>query len=102
MEENEKEINSESNHSPDKGQAKPREITYHVGWKKGKMHVGEPPVSSATTYRQTRSSQLIDLCYRIYLKQVPMPPSSAVPYVLWALPIVSFSLTVLLVYMLVY
>ncbi|WP_442601341.1 hypothetical protein [Paenibacillus sp. KN14-4R] len=102
MEEIGNENGSKIDNEKEKKTVKPREITYQVGWKKGRMLVGNPVVSPPPASKRTGPRQLLDLCHRYLFKEAPLPSSAVLEYCLWALPVVSFLLTVLLVYMLVY
>jgi cytochrome c-type biogenesis protein CcmH/NrfF len=78
---------------------KNREITYRVGWRKGSIHLDE----SGQIVRQSahsgvdRSRQLMYWIERYAWLSMPALPDKYQSILLWALPAVSFGITILLV-----
>jgi hypothetical protein len=79
-----------------------RELTYRVGWKKGKFEVGEngrvtASESAVVFMEQALWLRLLELAV---WRKAPYVPFNALTYMLIALPVVSFGLTWWLVRML--
>jgi hypothetical protein len=77
-----------------------REITYRVGWKKGKLEVADGKVKSAESYVFLEKALWLRLLDRFVWRPLPLLPERALLPVLWALPLVAFGTTWWLVYML--
>lgn len=80
-----------------------REITYQVGWKRGKIQYNDQvPTHQASVLKvqSTESSKLWQLHLRYIWKRVPVCPSAMALPLLLAVPVISFLLTVFLVYQL--
>jgi hypothetical protein len=76
-----------------------REITYRVGWKKGKIAPsGKAPVRSETV--EAEAGTVERWMRRWAWRPVPFIPDNILPIALWTLPAVSFAVTVWLAYML--
>lgn len=79
-----------------------REITYRVGWKKGKLEIGENgrvtgAESGVVFLEKALWLRLLD---RYVWKRAPFVPERALPALLWTLPAVSFGFVWWLVFML--
>jgi hypothetical protein len=77
--------------TPKKQQNAKREITYHVGWKKGiiqKNNLAKTPL--------TTEESLLHYIWR----SVPMLPASLDFYLLCALPVISLIMIIALIYLL--
>lgn len=85
--------------SPDK-KVTDKDITYRVGWKKGKIHVQEPGVPGHPESPDAISSQPAatrDKLFRIIWKAVPSPTDKAAAICAGVLPIAAFAAVVWLV-----
>jgi hypothetical protein len=79
---------------PKKPQGK-GEITYQVGWKKGKIHKKEAVEAVPIEHPE------VTTCFeRLIWRQAPFMPASFDFYLLYALPVISFICILVLVYLL--
>jgi hypothetical protein len=78
-----------------------REITYHVGWKKGKIAWNEGMSAQIPVYsdhlEQTEVAKL-QLRLQLLWRAVPALPSAILLPILYALPVLCFILTIVLIY----
>jgi hypothetical protein len=68
-----------------------REITYQVGWSRGKIN----PSASPSSNRIVRAERFME---RIVWRRLPGAAGRGVAVLLWAAPIVSFAITYALVF----
>ncbi|RKN85059.1 hypothetical protein [Paenibacillus ginsengarvi] len=72
-----------------------RELTYQVGWKKGKLKVGEngrvTSSESAVFFMEKKSWQR--MLERYAWREAPLVPDKALGALLWASPAILFGLT---------
>jgi hypothetical protein len=80
---------------------KQREITYQIGWKKGKIQKHDPNQSAVDAKRdQLTKSMLFRLHKHIIWRVAPAAPKSWLFPILYLLPALVFMLTFVLVYQL--
>ncbi|TMV47813.1 hypothetical protein FE783_20485 [Paenibacillus mesophilus] len=79
-----------------------RELTYRVGWKKGKFEVGENGRVTASESAVVFMEKALwhRLLEQAVWRKAPNVPLGVLAYLLLALPVISFGLTWLLVRML--
>lgn len=84
-------------------QPRAREITYRVGWKKGKLEVGEnnQVTASESAVVFMEKALWLRLLDRYIWRRAPFLPLAAIPYLLIALPLLTFGFVWWMVYMLV-
>jgi len=79
-----------------------RELTYRVGWRKGRLEIGEDgqvtgSKSAIVFMEQKRWRHMLE---SYVWRKAPIVPASGLTVMLYALPVVMFGLTWWLVYML--
>ncbi|WP_127579998.1 hypothetical protein [Paenibacillus koleovorans] len=79
-----------------------REITYQIGWKKGKMEVGANGKKAAVPESSIELSSRLEGVQRFFMRSAyrstPAPSAKVLFVLLGALPIVSFLMTWVLVF----
>jgi hypothetical protein len=80
---------------------KQREITYQIGWKKGKIHLQAPSdTAEADKSSELTKNRLFRLHERFIWRVTPTAPQSWLLPLLYLLPALVFLLTFVLVYQL--
>lgn len=81
-----------------------RQITYQVGWKRGTIQLpgtSRPPTAAASGKREGLDAIEALLC-RTAWRPMPWLPRFLLWPTLWAMPVLSFALTVILAYLLMH
>jgi hypothetical protein len=80
---------------------KQREITYQIGWKKGKIHMHDPSdLAEDAESSELTNNMLFHLHERFIWRATPSSPKSWLFPLLYLLPALVFLLTFVLVYQL--
>lgn len=77
-----------------------RIITYNVGWKSGKIHLRDHG-SETTEQLRHPATRSVNPVIRAFLREAALPPAKAWPFIIAAVPVVSFAGLCWLVYMLI-